>query len=62
VYAVVRGAGTVVVDGEKVPVGSGQFIAVAADSARHIRAGDSGLIFSAVCAAPASADGFHGAA
>jgi hypothetical protein len=51
-----------VVDVEKVPVGSGQFIAVAADSARHIRAGDSDLVFSAVCAAQASADGFHGTA
>jgi uncharacterized cupin superfamily protein len=53
VYAVVGGTGTVVVDGEEVPVGPGQFIAVTPDSARHVRAGDDGLVFIAVCATPA---------
>jgi uncharacterized cupin superfamily protein len=52
VYAVVRGTGTVIVDGHDVPVGPGQFIAVTPESARHVRAGDSGLILIAVCAAP----------
>lgn len=52
VYAVLHGTGTVVVDSEEVPVGPGQFIAVTPDSARHVRAGDSGLILIAVCAAP----------
>ena len=45
-----RGTGTVVVDEEEVPVGPGQFIAVTPDSTRHVRAGDSGLVFIAVCA------------
>ncbi len=52
VYAVLRGSGTVIVDGEEVPVRPGQFIAVTPESERHVRAGDSGLILVAVCAAP----------
>ena len=52
VYAIVRGTGTVVVDGQEVPVRPGHFIAVTPDSARHVCAGDSGLVFIAVCAAP----------
>jgi uncharacterized cupin superfamily protein len=52
VYAIVDGTGTVVVDGREVPVGPGEFIAVTPESARHVRAGDSGLIFIAVCATP----------
>ncbi|MGI8713537.1 MAG: cupin domain-containing protein [Solirubrobacteraceae bacterium] len=52
VYAVLRGDGAVVVDGEEVTVGPGHFIAVTPESTRHVRAGDSGLIFIAVCAAP----------
>jgi uncharacterized cupin superfamily protein len=50
VYAIIRGHGTVVVDDEEVPVGPGQFIAVTPDSMRHVRAGDAGLVFIAVCA------------
>ncbi len=52
VYAVVQGTGTVVVDGRGVPVRPGQFVAVTPESERHVRAGDSGLTFIAVCAAP----------
>jgi uncharacterized cupin superfamily protein len=52
VYAIVDGIGTVIVDGREVPVGPGEFIAVTPESARHVRAGDSGLIFIAVCATP----------
>lgn len=52
VYAVLRGSGTVVVDGEAVPVRPGEFIAVTPGSMRHVRAGDSGVVFIAVCAAP----------
>jgi uncharacterized cupin superfamily protein len=50
VYAVLHGTGTVIVDGQDVPVAPGQFIAVSPESARHVRAGDSGLILIAVCA------------
>jgi mannose-6-phosphate isomerase-like protein (cupin superfamily) len=52
VYAVIKGTGTVVVGGREIPVGPGQFIAVTAESARHFRAGDGGLVFIAVCATP----------
>ncbi|MGH2870735.1 MAG: cupin domain-containing protein [Solirubrobacteraceae bacterium] len=52
VYAVIHGTGTVIVDRQEVSVGPGQFIAVTPESARHVRAGDDGLIFLAVCAAP----------
>ena len=51
VYAVLNGTGTVIVDGRDVPVGPGQFIAVALEAARHVRAGDSGLVLIAVCPA-----------
>jgi mannose-6-phosphate isomerase-like protein (cupin superfamily) len=51
VHAIVHGTGTVVVDGQEVPVRPGRFIAVTPDSARQVRAGDGGLIFIAVCAA-----------
>jgi uncharacterized cupin superfamily protein len=53
VYAIIHGTGTVVVDGQQVPVRPGQYIAVTPDSARQVRAGDGGLVFIAVCAAPA---------
>jgi uncharacterized cupin superfamily protein len=52
VYAVVNGTGTVVVDDQAVSVRPGQFVAVTAESERYVRAGDSGLNFIAVCAAP----------
>jgi len=52
VYAVVHGTGTIMIDGEQLPVRPGQFIAVTPDSARYLRAGDGGLVFIAVCAAP----------
>jgi mannose-6-phosphate isomerase-like protein (cupin superfamily) len=53
VYAAIHGTGTVIVDGEEVPLGPGRFIAVTPDSARHVRAGDDGLVLIAVCAPPA---------
>jgi uncharacterized cupin superfamily protein len=53
VYAVLFGDGVVVVDDEDVPVYGGRFIAVEPDSMRHVRAGNSGLVFIAVCAPPA---------
>ena len=53
-YAVLRGAGTVVVDGEEVPVAPGDFIAVTPESTRLVRAGDAGLVFLAVCAPTAA--------
>jgi uncharacterized cupin superfamily protein len=55
VYAVLRGSGTVIVDDQDVAIGPGQFIAVTPESARHVRAGDSGLVLIAVCAASAHA-------
>ena len=55
VYAILRGSGTVVVDGEDVPVAPGQFIAVSTQSTRQVRAGQDGLSFIAVCAAPPNA-------
>lgn len=51
VYAIIRGRGVVVVDDEELPVRPGQFIAVTPESTRHVRAGDDGLVFVAVCAA-----------
>jgi len=50
-YAVLSGTGAVIVDGDEVPMRPGQFIAVTPESSRHVRAGDDGLIFIAVCAA-----------
>lgn len=52
VYAFLRGGGWVVVDDEQVSVGPGQFVAVTAESARQVRAGEGGLVFIALCAAP----------
>jgi quercetin dioxygenase-like cupin family protein len=52
VYAAVRGTGTVVVDGDEVPLPPGRFIAVRPESTRQVRAGDDGLVFIAVCATP----------
>jgi uncharacterized cupin superfamily protein len=49
-YAVLRGNGVVVVDGEEVAVGPGDFIAVTPDSTRHMRADTGGLVFIAICA------------
>jgi uncharacterized cupin superfamily protein len=52
VYAVLAGGGTVVVDGVEVPVSPGQFITVTPNSTRQVRAGEGGLVYIAVCAAP----------
>lgn len=52
VYAILRGAGWVIVDDESVAVCPGQFIAVTTESARQVRAGRVGLDFIALCAAP----------
>ena len=49
-YAILRGSGVVIVDGEAVAVGPGDFIAVTPDSERQVRAGEDGLAFIAVCA------------
>src|SRR5687768_17043457 len=49
-YAVIRGDGWVVVDGQEVPIGVGQFVGVTKDSHRFIRAGDHGCVLIAVCA------------
>lgn len=51
-YAVLRGDGWVVVDGQETPVGPGQYIAVTVESSRYLRAGRDGLSFVAVCASP----------
>lgn len=52
VYAILRGDGWVLVDGEEVPVSSGQFVAVTVESTRQVRASGSGLTLIALCAAP----------
>ena len=49
VYAVLRGTGAVIVDGEEVAVRPGMFVAVGKDSTRQVRAGPDGLVFIAVC-------------
>jgi uncharacterized cupin superfamily protein len=49
VYAVIRGSGVVLVDGEDVPVQPGMFIAVDKDPNRLVRAGPDGLVYIAVC-------------
>src|ERR1700761_6792983 len=54
-YAVLRGSGAVIVDGEATRVGPGDFIAVTPDSRRHVRADAGGLVFIAVCAPTPSA-------
>lgn len=50
VYAVIRGTGAAVVDGEEVPLAPGEFIAVQPGAMRYVRAGSDGLVFIAVCA------------
>lgn len=52
VYAILRGTGVVVVDGEAVRVQPGAFVAVVPDATRQVRAGADGLVFIAVCAPP----------
>jgi uncharacterized cupin superfamily protein len=49
VYAILGGAGVVLVDGTEVAVQPGMFIAVDRDSTRQVRAGPDGLVFIAVC-------------
>lgn len=48
-YAVVRGSGWLIVDGEEIPITSGHFVAVTKESTRFIRAGADGCDFIAVC-------------
>jgi uncharacterized cupin superfamily protein len=48
-YFIVSGDGWVIVDDEELPVQPGLFVAVAIDSARQVRAGNSGLSFVAIC-------------
>lgn len=50
VYAVIAGTGTVVADGEEIPVAPGTFVAVTPESRRYVRAGEAGLVYIAVCA------------
>jgi uncharacterized cupin superfamily protein len=50
VYAIVRGSGWLVVDGERVPIGPGHFVAVSQGSTRCVLAGDDGCDLIAVCA------------
>ncbi|WP_018330998.1 hypothetical protein [Actinomycetospora chiangmaiensis] len=49
-YAILRGSGWLVVDGEEIAVEPGAFVAVTQESSRHLRAGREGLVFIAVCA------------
>jgi uncharacterized cupin superfamily protein len=49
VYAVLRGSGVVVVDGEEVVLRPGMFVAVDQASTRSVRAGRDGLTYIAVC-------------
>ena len=51
-YAVIHGIGHIAVDGEDVPVRPGTFVGVTAGSTRCVHAGDSGLVYIAVCTAP----------
>jgi uncharacterized cupin superfamily protein len=53
-YAILRGGGWVVVDGDETPVAPGQYVAVTVESSRYLRAGSEGMAFIAVCAAPSS--------
>jgi uncharacterized cupin superfamily protein len=50
-YAILRGSGVVIVDGEEMPVVPGDFVAVTPESTRQVRAGEDGLVLIAVCAA-----------
>ena len=49
VYTLTAGTGWVVIDDEEIPVRQGLYVAVAIDAARHVRAGDDGLVFTAIC-------------
>ena len=49
VYAFTSGTGWVVVNGERVAVRAGQYVAVTLDARRQVVAGDDGLVFTAVC-------------
>lgn len=49
VYAFSAGTGWVVIDDEEIPVRQGLYIAVAINAARHVRAGNDGLTFTAIC-------------
>jgi mannose-6-phosphate isomerase-like protein (cupin superfamily) len=50
VYVILRGSGSVMVDGEPVPMHPGACIAVSVASTRQVCAGDAGLVYLAVCA------------
>jgi uncharacterized cupin superfamily protein len=49
-YAVIRGSGWVIVDGQEVGIEVGQFVGVTKESNRFIRAGTDGCVLIAVCA------------
>lgn len=48
-YAIVRGDGWLVVDGEEIPITAGHFVAVTKESTRFITAGKNGCDLIAVC-------------
>lgn len=50
VYAVIAGNGWVLIDGDPIAIGPGQFISVELHHQRHLRAGPGGLTVIAVCA------------
>lgn len=49
-YAIVRGDGWLVVDGEEIAITAGHFVSVTEDSMRFIKAGEHGCDVIAVCA------------
>lgn len=49
-YAIVRGSGWLVVNGNETPVSVGDFIAVSQHAERYVKAGDGGCDLIAVCA------------
>ena len=52
VYIVLEGDGTFTVDGDAVPVGTGDYLRVDAEAVRKVVAGETGLTFVVVAARP----------
>ena len=52
IYIITRGSGTLVVDGEDVPVAAGQWVFVSPDSPRQLKAGEQGLTWIGIGATP----------
>lgn len=55
VYAVIEGSGTLVADGEEVPLRAGQFVFCSPDVTRQMRAGADGLVWIGIGSAAATA-------